>query len=61
MAHAELYLTVARVVRKFDMSLWQTTVEDVRIHSVRIIGYPKVVPGKGSSQGEVKVMVTGRA
>ena len=60
MAHAELYLTLARVVRNFDMELCNTTVEDVRIHNVRIVGYPKFVKGKGPGQGEVKVVVTGK-
>lgn len=61
MAHAELYLTLARVVRNFDMDLRNTTVADVQIHHVRIVGYPKFVKGKGPGQGEVEVVVTGKA
>lgn len=61
MAHAELYLTIARVVRNFDMDLCNTTVEDVQIHNVRIVGYPKFVKGKGPGQGEVEVVVTRKA
>ena len=58
MAHAELYLTIARMVRNFDMDLCNTTVEDVQVHNVRLVGHPKFVKGKGPGQGEVKVVVT---
>ncbi|KAI1873310.1 uncharacterized protein JN550_003563 [Neoarthrinium moseri] len=58
LAHAELYLTLARVLRNFDMDLINTTVEDVQVHNVLIIGQPKIVKGKGPGQGEVEVMVT---
>jgi len=58
LAHAELYLTLARVVCNFDMDLYNTTVKDVQIHTVLIIGQPEIVKGKGPGQGEVKVKVT---
>ena len=58
LAHAELYLAFVRVVRNYDMDLYNTTVKDVQVHSVLIIGQPEVVKGKGPGQGEVKVKVT---
>lgn len=42
------------------MDLYSTTVKDVQIHHVLIIGQPEVIKGKGPGQGEVKVKVTKR-
>jgi hypothetical protein len=53
-----MYLTLARVIRNFDMELNNTTIDDVSIDSVLIIGQPKVDKNRGSGQGEVEVMVT---
>ncbi|OHX00767.1 cytochrome p450 [Colletotrichum incanum] len=58
LAHAELYLTFTRVLRNFDMDLVNTSVADVQVHNVLIIGQPKFEKGKGEGQGEVEVMVT---
>lgn len=58
LAHAELYLTFARVVRNYDMELTNTTIEDVQVDRVLIIGQPKVVKERGPGQGEVEVMIT---
>lgn len=58
LAHAELYLTFARVLRNYDMELTNTTIEDVQVDRVLIIGQPKVVKERGPGQGEVEVMVT---
>ena len=59
MAHSELYLTIARIIRRYDMDLYDTIEDDVGIHNVRIVGYPKKTAERGEGQGEVKVMVTG--
>ncbi|PQE19030.1 cytochrome p450 protein [Rutstroemia sp. NJR-2017a WRK4] len=59
MAYAELYLVIARCIRKFDMDLIDTTVDDVGVANVRIVGYPKKIKGKGDTQGEVTVKITG--
>ncbi|KKY24987.1 putative cytochrome p450 [Phaeomoniella chlamydospora] len=53
MAYAELYLTIARIVRSFEMDLYETTPEDLEIYHVRLVGCPR----KG---GDVKVTVTGK-
>ena len=42
------------------MDLYNTTVKDVQIHRVLIIGQPEIVKDKGPGQGEVKVLVTGK-
>jgi hypothetical protein len=53
-----MYLTLARVIRSYDMELRNTTADDVSIGSVLIIGQPKVDKNRGPGQGEVDVMVT---
>ncbi|KAK1723386.1 cytochrome P450 monooxygenase [Colletotrichum acutatum] len=58
LAHAELYLTFTRVLRNFDMDLVNTSIVDVQVHNVLIIGQPKLEKDKGEGQGEVEVMVT---
>lgn len=60
MAYAELYLTIARIVRTFNMDLYETTLEDVAIYHARIVGYPRKVKGQGKGRGEVKVKLTGK-
>jgi hypothetical protein len=60
MAHSELYLTLARVVRSYDFDLFDTIQDDVSIHNVRIVGYPKQVAERGEGQGEVKVTIRGK-
>jgi len=52
MAYAELYLALARIVRRFEMDLYETTEEDIETYHVRLTGYPR----KG--RGEVKVKIT---
>ncbi len=60
LAYAEIYLTFARLLRGFDMELFNTTIEDTQIHRAYVIGQPKVVKGKGEGQGEVQVLVTAK-
>ena len=31
MAYAELYLTIARVFRRFELELFETTIEDIKM------------------------------
>lgn len=49
-----MYITIARVAKRFDMELYETTTEDLGVYHVRLTGYPR----KG--MGEVKVKVVGR-
>jgi hypothetical protein len=58
MAYAETYLTIARIVRRFHMELHDTTAEDISIHHVRLVGYPKRKAGTSETYGQVKVRVT---
>ena len=58
MAYTELYLTIARIVRSFDMELYETTRKDVEIYHARVVGYPKKVKGQGEGRGETKIKVT---
>ncbi|OAA72450.1 alpha-1,3-mannosyltransferase [Cordyceps fumosorosea ARSEF 2679] len=60
LAFTELYLTIARLVTSFEMDLHETTKEDVAIHHVRLVGYPKKRKGMGSIRGEVKVRIKNR-
>ncbi len=59
MAYAEIYLTLARVVSRYDMELHNTTLDDVQIHHARIIGAPEHDKSKGADwvQGEIEVKV----
>ena len=61
MAYTEIYLTIARIVRSFDMDLYETTREDVEIYHARVVGYPKKVKGQVEGRGETKIKVTRRA
>ena len=58
MAYAEIYLTIARIVRSFKMDLYNTTMEDIKVYHARIVGYPRKVKGQKEGRGEVKVKVT---
>lgn len=51
LAYAELFLTLATVLSRFDMRIYETTTEDVRIARDYFVGVPE--PG---SQG-VRVIV----
>lgn len=53
-----MYLTLARVIRNYDMELSNTTTDDVSIDSVFIIGQPKKDKNRGPGQGEVEVIIT---
>lgn len=54
MAYAELYLTISRIFRTFDMEIRGTVPEDLVIRHIRLTGYPE----KGL--GEVKAVITGK-
>lgn len=41
MAYAELYITLASLVRRFDMELFETTAENIRIVREFALGFPK--------------------
>ena len=60
LAYTEIYLTFARLLRGFEMDLFNTTFEDIQIHKAFILGQPKIVKGKGEGQGEVKVVVSAK-
>ena len=61
MAYAEMYLTIARIVRSFKLELHDTTMDDIGIYHARIVGYPRKVKGQKEGRGEVQVKVTGTA
>lgn len=61
MARTELYLTFARLALAFDMELHGTTIDDVSIDYVRLIGYPKKSRNTAKARGEIMVKITGRA
>lgn len=50
-------MTLARVFRKFDMELDNTTAKDVAIEKIYFTGYPRLTSGRtnGEGEGEVKV------
>ena len=52
LAYAELYLTLATIVRRFDLENFETTVDDVRIAYDYFVGVPKL-----DSQG-IRAIVT---
>lgn len=58
LAYNELYMTLARVSRQFDMELVDTTAKDLAVERVHIMGYPRLVGGRTNGEGEVKVKVT---
>ncbi len=55
MAYAELYMTIASFVRRFDMELYETTVDNIRIDRELGIGHPK--EGKFSVRARVTNVV----
>lgn len=58
LAYAELYMTLARVSRHFDMELVDTTAKDVAIETVYFTGFPKLTSGRTNGEAEVEVKVT---
>ena len=60
MAYAELYLTIARIIRSFDLELYRTSLEDIEVYHVRLVGYPRTIKNPPPGRGEVKVKVTGK-
>lgn len=56
MSYAELFLCISRIVRQFDLELYNTTMEDLDMTHARIVGYPKNVTGK-KFLGEIRVKV----
>jgi len=52
LAYAELYLTFAKIVRTFNMEVYDTTPEDLEVHHIRLTGAPK------QGTGEIKVKIT---
>ncbi|KAB8235861.1 hypothetical protein ETB97_003341 [Aspergillus alliaceus] len=57
MSFAEMYLTLSRVVRAYDLELYDTTIDDIDVTHARIVGYPKAIPGKSEGTGEIRVNV----
>ncbi|KHN97091.1 trichodiene oxygenase [Metarhizium album ARSEF 1941] len=57
MAYTELYLAVSTLVSTFDMELHDTTVDHVRIHYVRSLGYPEKCRHMKNPRGEITVKV----
>ncbi|KAK3325938.1 cytochrome protein [Apodospora peruviana] len=53
MAYAEMYLVIARIIRRFELELHDTTGDDVEVYHIRLTGYPR----KGL--GDIKVRVVG--
>ncbi|KAK4069632.1 hypothetical protein Purlil1_13680 [Purpureocillium lilacinum] len=60
MAFTILYLTIARLVQTFDMDLHETTMDAVKVHHVRVLGYPKTTKQEGNGRREIKVKVMAR-
>lgn len=52
-AHCELYLTLATMIRRFDLELVNTTREDVDFYYDFVLPFPK--------SGKHKVMVKGKS
>ncbi|KID79734.1 Cytochrome P450 monooxygenase [Metarhizium brunneum] len=57
MAYTELYLTIAMLVSTFDMELYDTTIDHVRIHHIRTVGYPSKCKNMDNPRGEITVKV----
>lgn len=51
-------MTLARVFRRFDMELVDTTTKSVAVEKVHITGYPRLKGGRTNSEAEIKVKVT---
>jgi hypothetical protein len=55
LANAEIYMTIANVFRRFDLSLFETTRKDVTIVCDAFVGHPR----KESKGVRVKVAKSG--
>ncbi|EEU41816.1 uncharacterized protein NECHADRAFT_87909 [Fusarium vanettenii 77-13-4] len=55
LAYAELYIAIAKIATSFEMELYNTSLEDVQVHHIRLTGYPK----RGT--GEIKATITSKA
>ncbi|UPK99637.1 hypothetical protein LCI18_010689 [Fusarium solani-melongenae] len=55
LAYAELYIAIAKIATSLEMELYNTSLEDVQIHHIRLTGYPK------TGTGEIKAIVTSKA
>ena len=60
LAYAELYLTISRLVLGFTFDLHETTLEDVEVYHIRVVGYPRNHKGQGNGHGKFYVKVTGK-
>lgn len=58
---AEIYMTIARLSRTFDMDLHKTTMDRVEVYHDRFVAYPKKSQDTGSWRGEIVVKVTGKS
>lgn len=58
LAYAELYMTLARVSRHFDMELVDTTAKDLAIERIYFTGFPRLTSGRTNGEAEVKVKIT---
>lgn len=58
LAYAELYMTLTRLCRQFDVELVDATAKSVAIERVHFTGYPRLTSGGTNSDAEVKVKVT---
>jgi hypothetical protein len=54
LAYAELYLTLATVLRKFDMENFETTFDDAILDRDYFVGGPRRLDSKG-----IRAIVTG--
>ncbi|CZR52405.1 related to cytochrome P450 CYP3/CYP5/CYP6/CYP9 subfamilies [Phialocephala subalpina] len=50
----KIYLTLAKVVQRFDIELFETTEKDVDVYHIRLTNFPK------DSNGEIKVKINNR-
>lgn len=57
LAYAELSMTFARVFRKFDMELDNTTTKDISVEKIYMTGYPRFPNGTMNGEAEVKVKI----
>ncbi|EFY85402.1 trichodiene oxygenase [Metarhizium acridum CQMa 102] len=57
MAYTEIYLTIATLVSTFDMELHDTTIDHVRIHHIRTVGYPRKCKNMENPRGEITVKI----
>lgn len=53
LAYAEIYMTLAHIVRRFDFVPFETTVEDLAVYREQGVGLPK------SGYFEVKAIISG--